>query len=145
MEIENTAVFLEEDEVFLEEEDVKEETFTDTENTEVSEDSGSENKEDSDLRDFADEIRELWSIRPELKGKSLPTEVAQAAANGQRLAVAYFAYESKQDKDHKKESEILRRNAASAARAPVKGTVGGGGVSNGPKDPFLEGFETQWD
>lgn len=147
MENENTTVIAEEDNIFLEEEDVKEEAFTDTENTDILEDSASENDEDPTLRDFAAEIRELWEIRPDLKGKPLPPEVAQAAAQGQRLSLAYFAFDAKaartQAESRRKENDILRQNAASAARAPVKGAAGGTGEA-GARDPFLEGFETQW-
>ena len=127
---------------------VKEETFTDTENTDVLEISDSENEEDPALRDFAAEIRELWEIRPDLRGKSLPPEVAQAAAKGQRLALAYFAFDAKaaraQAESRQKENDILRQNAASAARAPVRGAAGDPGAAK-PKDPFLEGFEQTWD
>ena len=146
MDLENTPLPEDED-IFLDTEDVKEKTFTDTENTEVSEESIDENGVDPVMRDFSEEIRELWRIRPELKGKSLPAEVAKAAANGQRLSLAYLDHEAAQAKQQaessRKENAILRQNAASASRAPVKGT-GGSGVDVKPEDPFLEGFEKSW-
>lgn len=99
-------------------------------------------------RDFGAEIRELWELRPELKGKTLPSEVAAAAAKGQRLALAYFAHESKmaraEAENSRKENEILRQNAAAAAKAPVKGVSGGGPTNSKAKDPFLEGFDSEW-
>ena len=146
MDIENTS-FAEEEDILLDTEDVKEKTFTGTENTEILEEEIDENGVDPVMRDFSEEIRELWRIRPELRGKVLPTEVAQAAANGQRLALAYLTHEAaqarKQAESSRKENDILRQNAASASRAPVKGTTGSG-VDARPKDPFLEGFETSW-
>lgn len=99
-------------------------------------------------RDFGAEIRELWELRPELQGKTLPAEVAAAAAKGQRLALAYFAHESKMAKteaeNSRKENEILKQNAAAAAKAPVKGTNGGGPTDSKPKDPFLDGFDSDY-
>ena len=41
----------------------------------------------------------------------------------------------------KKENAILKQNAASAAKAPVKG-VTGGGVSPDKVDYFIEGFDS---
>ena len=144
--MENEEIFLEEDD-FLDNEDVKEKTFTDIEETEVLEEQTDENAADPEVRDFAAEIRELWAIRPDLKGKTLPPEVAKAAADGQRLALAYFAYDAKsarsQAESSRRENEILRQNMASAARAPVRGATSDSG-ENKPRDPFLEGFETQW-
>ena len=146
MEIENTPL-LEEEDIFMDSEDVKEKTFTDTENTEVLEEEVDENGVDPVMRDFSEEIRELWRIRPQLRGQKLPDEVAKAAANGRNLSVAYLEHEAeqarKQAASSRKENEILRQNAASAARAPVKGTTGSS-VDQGPKDPFLEGFEKSW-
>lgn len=99
-------------------------------------------------RDFGAEIRELWELRPELKGKTLPSEVAAAAAKGQRLALAYFAHEVKQARteaeNSRKENEILKQNAAAAAKAPVKGVAGGGPTDSKPKDPFLDGFDSDY-
>ena len=144
--MEKEEIFQEEDD-FLDNEDVKEKTFTDTENTKVLEEEVDENGVDPVMRDFSEEIRELWRIRPQLRGQKLPDEVAKAAANGRNLSVAYLEQEAeparKQAASSRRENEILRQNAASAARAPVKGTTGSS-VDQGPKDPFLEGFEKSW-
>ena len=39
-------------------------------------------------RDFAAEVQALWSMRPDLKGTKIPSEVAAAVANGQNLSLA---------------------------------------------------------
>lgn len=99
-------------------------------------------------RDFEAEVRELWSRRPDLKGTTIPSEVAAAAANGQNLTLAYLAYEAKQAKAEaetlRKENEIYKQNAASAAKAPVKPVTGGGATDTKPKDPFEVGFDSGW-
>ena len=99
-------------------------------------------------RDFAAEVRELWSLRPDLRGTKIPPEVAEAAANGKNLSLAYFAYEAKQSKDEadklRKENNIYKQNAEAAAKAPVRGVTGGGSTDTRPKDPFLEGFDSDW-
>ena len=101
-----------------------------------------------EARDFAAEVQALWSMRPDLKGTKIPSEVAAAAANGQNLSLAYFAYEAKQAKASaetlRKENEIFKQNAAAAAKAPVKGTAGGGTTDTKAKDPFEEGFDSGW-
>lgn len=99
-------------------------------------------------RDFAAEIRELWAMRPELKGTTIPSEVAAAAASGQNLTLAYLNYEAKQSKSEadklRRENDVYKQNAAAAAKAPVKGVTGGGATDTQPKDPFLEGFDSSW-
>lgn len=99
-------------------------------------------------RDFASEVRELWSMRPDLKGTTIPSEVAAAAANGQNLSLAYFAYEVKQAKATaerlQQENNTYKQNAATAAKAPVKGVSGGGATNTQPEDPFLKGFDSGW-
>ena len=99
-------------------------------------------------RDFASEVRALWSMRPELKGTTIPSEVAAAAARGQNLALAYFAYEAKQAKAEaeqlRQERNTYKQNAATAAKAPVKGVSGGGVTNTQPEDPFLKGFNSDW-
>lgn len=97
-------------------------------------------------RDFAREVQELWSMRPDLKGTKIPSEVAAAAADGQNLALAYFAYEAKQAKataeQLRQENNTYKQNAATAAKAPVKGVSGGGATNTQPEDPFLKGLES---
>ena len=105
-------------------------------------------REEPKARDFAAEIQELWTMRPDLKGTRLPREVAAAAVEGRSLVLAYLEYENKQARaeaeNSRKENEILRQNAAAAAKAPVKGVSGGGVTNTQPKDPFLEGFDSDY-
>ena len=102
-------------------------------------------KQEPPARDLGAEVRELWNLRPELRGKALPTEVAAAASKGRNLVRAYLDFESKQQRAEadnlRKELEILKQNAASAAKAPVKGVSGGGATDTKPEDPFLAGFD----
>lgn len=99
-------------------------------------------------RDFATEVQELWSMRPDLKGTKIPSEVAAAAADGQNLALAYFAYEANQARataeQLRQENNTYKQNAATAAKAPVKGVSGGGATNTEPEDPFLKGFDSAW-
>lgn len=99
-------------------------------------------------RDFAAEVRELWSMRPDLKGTTIPSEVAKAAAEGQNLSLAYFAYEAKQAKataeQLRQENNTYKQNAATAAKAPVRGVSGGGATNTQPEDPLMRGFDSGW-
>ena len=42
-----------------------------------------------------------------------------------------------------KENNILKQNAAAAARAPVKPVSGGGDVTPTKEDPWLKGFDME--
>lgn len=99
------------------------------------------------VRDFRKEVQDLYDAKPELRGKQLPDEVAHAAARGENLMKAYLAYEAKQEKAEnaklRKENKTLKQNAASAAKAPVKGVSGGGKTDTTATDPFLSGFESE--
>lgn len=104
----------------------------------------------SGQRDYEGEVTELLRARPQLVGKPLPQEVInEATAGGKRLLDAYTDYESrgarKETERLRKENSVLKQNAEAAARAPVKGTAGGGKTDTGPSDPFLAGFNSdQW-
>lgn len=98
------------------------------------------------VRDFKAEVEQLKALFPEVK--EIPDEVACAAAKGVPLLSAYLALRDKQSAQTaaalKKENQILRQNAASAAKAPVRGVSGGGAVQK-PVDPALKGFDMeQW-
>lgn len=100
-------------------------------------------------RDFAAEIAMLKAARPDLTGKQLPMEVVKACTdekNPKHLFVAYAEYEVAQQKAEadklRRENEVLRQNAAAAARAPVSGVSGGGATDTGPEDDFLKGFNS---
>lgn len=116
--------------------------------TPVSQPKTRDNVQTPEARDFASEIKELWGLRPELKGTTIPSEVAAAAARGQNLTLAFLNYESKQNKATadrlRRENDVYKQNAAAAAKAPVKGVTGGGATDTQPKDPFLEGFDAGW-
>lgn len=97
-------------------------------------------------RNFVPEVVELLQVYPELKGKKLPQEVAEAALKGERVLVAYSKYINKQkkaDSDRlQKENKVLKQNAEAAKRAPVRGVAKGGATNEGPEDPFLKGFNS---
>lgn len=98
-------------------------------------------------RDFRGEVNELLNARPDLRGKQLPPEVVRAAAGGKPLMTALYEHEAGQARAEaqrlREENEIMRQNAANAARAPVSGTQGSG-VENKPGDPFLKGFDEDY-
>ena len=95
-------------------------------------------------RDFESEVRQIRALFPDFK--EMPDEVALAAANGSNLLTAYVAYRNKQTSKAaaslKKENEVLKQNAASAAKAPVKGVTGGGSTNTKPKNDLLAGFDS---
>lgn len=98
-------------------------------------------------RDFKAETAELLNQRPELQGKKLPEEVVKACVyQGKNLLAAYAEYEARQEKAEaeslRQRIRILEQNQAAAAKAPVKGAVGGGDAGTKPEDPFLLGFDS---
>ena len=94
-------------------------------------------------RDFVQEVQQLKALYPDFK--EMPDEVAKAAANGTNLLTAYLAYREKQTSKAaaslKKENEVLKQNAASAAKAPVRGVTGGGATNTKPQHKLLDGFD----
>ena len=94
-------------------------------------------------RNFVDEVNQLKALYPEFK--EMPDEVAKAVSNGANLLTAYIAYREKQNSKAaatlKKENEVLKQNAASAAKAPVKGITGGGATNTKPTPGILKGFD----
>ena len=93
----------------------------------------------------------LKAARPDLMGKQLPVEVIRACTDGKNpkhLMVAYAEYELAQQKAEaeklRKENEVLKQNAAAAARAPVSGVSGGGATNTVPDDDFMKGFGKGW-
>lgn len=93
-------------------------------------------------RDFVQEVKQLKALYPDFK--ETPDEVAMAVAQGTPLLTAYVAYREKQTTKTaaslKRENEVLKHNAASAAKAPVKGVTGGGSTNTKPQSPFVSGF-----
>ena len=96
------------------------------------------------VRDLAKEIQQLRQLYPDFK--ATPDEVAIAYAGGTDLLTAYVAYREKQTSKAaaslRRENEVLKQNAASAARAPVKGVTGGGATDTKPKNNLLVGFDS---
>ena len=101
----------------------------------------------STARDFESELSQFRKQYPSVK--ELPDEVAIAAANGTNLLTAYVAYREKQTSQTvaslKRENEVLKQNAASAAKAPVRGTTGGGATDTKPKNNLIAGFDSYGD
>ena len=97
-------------------------------------------------RNVQAEAQELIVARPDLKTRQLPMEVVEAWRNGENLLNAYNRYEARQKEAEnqklKKENNILKQNAAAAAKAPVKGVTGGAPTDTEPEDPFLKGFDS---
>jgi hypothetical protein len=98
------------------------------------------------VRDFALEVQKLKALYPEFK--ETPDEVALAVAQGTDLLTAYVAYREKQTSKAaaslKRENEVLKQNAASAAKAPVRGVTGGGATDTKPKSNLLVGFDEDY-
>ena len=115
-----------------------------TDSPESTAETDSESGEKTTERDFVSEVQQLRALYPEVK--EIPDEVALAAANGTNLLAAYAVYKGKQTQQAaaslKKENEVLKHNAASAAKAPVRGVVGGGATDTKPKSDLLVGFDS---
>lgn len=98
-------------------------------------------------RDIAEELKQLRLVRPSMK--AIPDEVTRMITNGVNATQAYLAWESdvtrKTAASLKRENEVLKQNAASAARAPVTGVSGGGSTTGKAQTQFerdfLKGFE----
>lgn len=98
---------------------------------------------------FAQQARELLNEFPSLRGTRLPDEVLSASASGSKtLLTAYREYQEKkamaERNSLRKENQILKQNAAAAARAPVSGVSKGGSPSTKPEDDFLRGFNSDY-
>lgn len=95
-------------------------------------------------RDFHGEARALLAARPELKGRAIPDQVVRDCVGGKNLLAAYAEYEAGQSRAEadrlRRENEVLRQNAAAAARAPVNGVGGGERTDSRGEDDFLRGF-----
>ena len=95
-------------------------------------------------RDWNADVARLARLRPDVK--ELPVEVHQAWLNGEDLVTAYLLYENRALRGSKaaveKETKVLKQNAASAAKAPVRGVTGGGATDTKPESDFLKGFNS---
>lgn len=97
-------------------------------------------------RDFTAEVADLCAVYPEMRGKQVPDAVVQATIKGKPLIQAYSDYRVQQAESKaaalSKENSVLKQNAASAAKAPVKGVTGGGKTDTEPESDFLKGFNS---
>lgn len=95
--------------------------------------------------DFRSQVRQLKELYPDFR--EMPNEVALAVARGTDLLTAYVAYREQQTSKAaaslKKENAVLKQNAASAAKAPVKG-VSGGGTAQVKVDPVMAVFDEDY-
>ena len=99
------------------------------------------------VRDWNADVARLAKMRPDVK--ELPVEVHQAWLSGEDLVTAYLLHENRALRGSKaaveKETKVLKQNAASAAKAPVRGVTGGGPTDTKPKSDFLKGFDSdEW-
>lgn len=99
-------------------------------------------------RDLSYEAEELLAVFPQMRGKSIPTEVVLDSLRSDRTLTAAFADYS--ERQHRRALEELRRNdsrsrqnSSAAQHSPVRGVTGGGGTDTGPADPFLRGFNSE--
>lgn len=94
-------------------------------------------------RDIATDVAQLKALYPDMK--QVPDEVAKAYAGGVPLLTAYIAYRERQSakaaQTLRRENEVLKQNAAAAAKAPVRGVSGGAKAQSKP-DPMLAGFDS---
>lgn len=100
-------------------------------------------------RDFRMEATQFFALHPEWIGKQLPGEVSASWAAGMTLEEAFASYNAKQSTAEatklRKENQVLRQNAAAAAKAPVKGVTGGGKTDTTADDDFIKGFDSdEW-
>lgn len=96
-------------------------------------------------RDLASQIDQVKAIFEDFT--EMPEEVARAVARGADLLTAYSAYRVREGQKAaaslRKENEVLKQNAASAAKAPVRGVTGGGSTKQKKESDFLKGFNSE--
>ncbi len=92
------------------------------------------------------QLKQLWAVRPDLKGQRLPQEVALAYLATGDLFEAVAEYEAgekpKGDDETQKlrrENALLRQRAEAARQAPVRGTTDYGTQEQG-EDPMIQAF-----
>ena len=96
------------------------------------------------VRNLRAEVKQVKALYKEVD--QIPDEVVRMANDaGVSLLDAYQAYRTAQAEktaaSKEKENRILKQNAASAAKAPVRG-VSGGGVTHKKVDVFEKGFDS---
>lgn len=88
-------------------------------------------EEQTQQRDFKQEVTELYEKRPELRGEPLPKDVVKACVEGKPLSEAYTEYS---------EQQAQAQNEKAARHAPVRSVTAGGSAAIMPEDAFLRGF-----
>lgn len=100
----------------------------------------------ADVSDLAQEIESFYGDHPEERENQIPDSVAKAVAEGKPFAAAMEEHlrgrAEEQSRRVRAENAILRQNAESARRAPVRGTAGSGVETNATSD-FLRGFNSK--
>ena len=102
--------------------------------------------DETPVRDFEAEWRELADAHPELVGNQLPDDIMQACLNStlppirvyESMMITKQAAEIKALQD---EIATLRQNAEAAAKAPVRATTPGGTTDTEAEDDFLRAFK----
>lgn len=121
-------------------------SLTDEEETDTAPADEQEHEPTSTLRDYSGEVAQVLALYPQYRDKGIPNEVIAKTFDGTTLLAAMSAYQSALDAKTaaslSRENKILKQNAASAAKAPVKGVSGGGTVKTQKKSAFEEGFDS---
>ena len=96
-------------------------------------------------RDFAADLKALRAAYPDVT--EMPEDVVAAYMQGKPLLDAYRSHRGKAEADElsrlRKENEQLRAAEDARRRAPVRG-VSGGSAGKQTRDPFEEGFDSDW-
>lgn len=95
-------------------------------------------------RDLSAEYAELVQAHPELVGNGIPNDVFEEMKSSERPVLSVYdacMLKKQTERISQLEAEVaqLRRNAETAARAPVTGTSGGS-VPEDAEDPFIRAF-----
>ena len=98
--------------------------------------------------DYLGQVKELLAGYPELEGKRIPGEVAEACVNGEMtLAQAYGRYQSRllqrENSRLRTELDTMRQYRENVRRAPVIGTSHAPNPPQRGEDPFLVGFNSE--
>ena len=98
--------------------------------------------------DYLEQVKELLAGYPELEGKEIPGEVADACVRGETtLAKAYGSYRSRMlqaENDRlRTQMAVMQQQQENRRRAPVIGTAHAPNPPQRGEDPFLAGFNSE--
>ena len=104
---------------------------------------------------FQAQLAQIREIYPDFK--TMPLSVLQAVQSGKSAVTEYVKYRNAKAAETaqkaakaetanvRRENAVLKQNAKAAQRAPVRGVTGGGGsAKDQQEDPFLAGFERDY-